>query len=356
MKWIVFTLSFCIVVSAAPTCISCSVFGINDKSVQVVGKNYDWMVDDGLLVVNKRNVKKTAFVYFQQPSEHPARWVSKFGSITFNQFGCGLPNGGMNEKGLIVEAFILFGGSYPTTEGLSSISQLQWTQYQLDNYATVTEVVNHVEGLRIRPTKGAPVLHHFIWDRTGNWAVIDWIEGKARITSKSSEVLPVMTNIPYSLAIEHWKNRSVPEKDIAQSSLRFSKIADQISSNSFNTNIEAYNFAFRVLDSVQWEYPTMWQIVYDPINLHIKFKTRVNNEIRYVDMKHLDFDCRKPMLVLDINAFGKGDVGERLLRYDREINRELIKNVLLKTPFIKKAPPEVLSHRSQYIDTHNCEN
>ena len=33
----------------------------------------------------------------------PASWVSKYGSVTFNQYGRELPTGGMNEAGLVVE-------------------------------------------------------------------------------------------------------------------------------------------------------------------------------------------------------------------------------------------------------------
>ena len=40
-------------------------------------------------------------------------WVSKYGSITFNQYGKEFPTGGMNETGLVVELMWAAGSQYP---------------------------------------------------------------------------------------------------------------------------------------------------------------------------------------------------------------------------------------------------
>ena len=37
------------------------------------------------------------------PPEKPIEWISKYGSISFNQFGAEFPYGGINEEGLVVE-------------------------------------------------------------------------------------------------------------------------------------------------------------------------------------------------------------------------------------------------------------
>jgi choloylglycine hydrolase len=60
----------------------------------VFGKNYDWDVADGLVIVNKRGVAKTAMT-----NDNPAKWTSKYGSVTFNQYGREMPCGGINEAG-----------------------------------------------------------------------------------------------------------------------------------------------------------------------------------------------------------------------------------------------------------------
>ena len=39
---------------------ACTTFQLNHEGQVLVGKNYDWMVEDGLIIVNKRGVAKTA--------------------------------------------------------------------------------------------------------------------------------------------------------------------------------------------------------------------------------------------------------------------------------------------------------
>ena len=122
---------------------ACSGFQLNHAGQILVGKNYDYMVPDGLIMANKRGLKKTAMPYFWSDDTPagvgtPARWTAKHGSITFNQYGRELPAGGMNEKGLVVESMGLFGaGKYPDPDKRPSILMWQWIQYQLDNSATV---------------------------------------------------------------------------------------------------------------------------------------------------------------------------------------------------------------------------
>ena len=89
---------------------ACTTFQLNHDGQVLVGKNYDWMVEDGLIIVNKRGVAKTAM---QSTVDNtgmgiPVKWTSKYGSITFTQYGRELGPGGMNEAGLVVESMGLF--------------------------------------------------------------------------------------------------------------------------------------------------------------------------------------------------------------------------------------------------------
>ena len=80
---------------------ACTTFCIDDGEKLVFGRNYDWGIGVGLVMVNKRGLSKTALLF--SPTEVPARWVSKYGSVTFNQYGREFPTGGINEKGLVPE-------------------------------------------------------------------------------------------------------------------------------------------------------------------------------------------------------------------------------------------------------------
>ena len=78
---------------------ACSTFVLKSNHLQVYGRNYDWDLDDALVIVNKRGcIKKSA----DRPGEKGERaiWTVKYGSVTFNQYGREFPMGGMNEVGL----------------------------------------------------------------------------------------------------------------------------------------------------------------------------------------------------------------------------------------------------------------
>src|SRR5688572_29038273 len=95
-KFIAFMLLLVYSAAAFP----CSTFLLNKDGQLVFGRNYVWVSGNGMLVVNTKGVKKMAQL---TEGENPAKWVSKWGSITFNQFGKEFPHGGMNEAGLVIE-------------------------------------------------------------------------------------------------------------------------------------------------------------------------------------------------------------------------------------------------------------
>ena len=114
---------------------TCTTFCIKDSNNLIFGRNLDFDAGYGHIIINKRNVKKSALI---RPPEKPIEWISKYGSITFNQIG-ELPYGGINEKGLVIEQMWLDETTYPEIDSRFGLSELQWIQYQLDNSSTVNE-------------------------------------------------------------------------------------------------------------------------------------------------------------------------------------------------------------------------
>jgi len=74
-------------------------------------------------------VEKTALLYPETVGQ-PAKWVSAYGSVTFNQFGRELPLGRMNEAGLVIEIMWLTQTEYPHSDRRPALRELQWAQYQ----------------------------------------------------------------------------------------------------------------------------------------------------------------------------------------------------------------------------------
>jgi len=127
--------SLIVVLAIAPSARPCTAF-LQDGAL-LAGKNLDWILDEGLLIVNKKGVSKRAMVL--DPTEKTAQWVSRYGSVTFNQYGREMPMGGMNEAGLVVESLWLDNTRNPQPDERPGL--ISWPQYQLDNCRTVAEVV-----------------------------------------------------------------------------------------------------------------------------------------------------------------------------------------------------------------------
>jgi choloylglycine hydrolase len=104
---------------------SCTTFLLDNGGQPVFGRNLDWYIGDGLVIINKRGVKKTANAGpFEQ--DNLLTWTSKYGSATFNQHGREFPLGGMNEAGLIVETMVLEDTEYPSPDSRPEVEVLQW--------------------------------------------------------------------------------------------------------------------------------------------------------------------------------------------------------------------------------------
>src|SRR4030095_10240864 len=104
---------------------ACTTFCINKDGQIIFGRNYDWITGAGIVSTNLRGLFKTSM---QNNDGGTISWVSKFGSITFNQYGKEFPTGGMNEQGLVVELMWLDGTRYPKKDERPSVGVLQWIQ------------------------------------------------------------------------------------------------------------------------------------------------------------------------------------------------------------------------------------
>ena len=324
---------------------ACTTFCLdNGDDAPLFGRNYDWMVDDALVMVNKSGVTKTAaFV------DDPAAWTSQYGNVTFNQFGRELPNGGMNEAGLVVEIMWLAEAVYPPPDERPAISELQWVQYQLDNYATVAEVLASDEKIRIN--EGSQPLHFLVCDAAGDCAVIEFLNGKTVAHYGDDLLYTALTNSTYddsmTYADRHFSNASEMELPAGGGSLeRFTRACDL--SARFDNAAPATDYAFSILDNVAQADSTVWSIVYDYDDSRIYFKTAQVSEVRYFDTSAFDYTTATPVRILDMNAVLSGDVTGEFEDYSYEANRALIGGVFAGVDFLKDIPEETLDAIALY--------
>lgn len=125
-------------------------------------------------------------------------------SITFNQNGKEMPYGGMNEKGLVVEMLWLELTRYNISDEKKYVNELEWIQYQLDNFESVTQVIDHLNDLKIYPIKGK--IHYILADTKGESVIIEYLNEKPTTYKKEANVCQTITNnsVPQS---ESYKNQ-----------------------------------------------------------------------------------------------------------------------------------------------------
>jgi choloylglycine hydrolase len=309
---------------------ACSTFVLRDGQDVLYGKNFDFFMNGGYVMTNRRGVCKTALV---DPSQTPVRWVSKYGSLTFNQVGQEFPYGGMNEAGLVVENMWLRTSRYPAPDGRPAISELQWIQYQLDNCASVVEVL--ASDSRIRIESSSRPIHFLVADRSGAMAAIEFLDGTMVVHSGSDLGVSALTNSTYdeSLAFLALHEGFGGKKRIVSSheSLdRFATIAAMLRDHRALREKRAVRRAFEILDAVAQGDETVWSVVYDLARMRIMFKSVVNKNVRTVRTSEFDFDCAAPSRALAVDAPGHGNVDRHSERYTTELNRALVRSTFAR--------------------------
>lgn len=332
---------------------SCSTFYIRNSARPVFGKNYDWSADVGYLIVNKRGVSKEAMV-----GRKPATWVSQYGSVSFNQYGRELPSGGMNEAGLVVELMWLDDTQYATRDERPGLGNMQWIQYQLDNSATVDEVIASDATIRVE-AGGKAKIHYLVADRQGSCATVEFIDGKLQYHSRESLPWTVLTNDTYRSSLDYLKmfegfggDRVVSQN---QSSLgRFVNAAAMVDQFNDDEGQDSIDYGFDILECVAQGDYTKWSIVYDIDAEVVYFRTFANKSRRYVRVADCDFDCDTPVTMFDINSAGAGDVTGDFVRYTYDLNHGLIKDAFGQTSFLKAVPADVKSRLARYPAGLKC--
>ncbi|HEY8025115.1 MAG TPA: linear amide C-N hydrolase [Burkholderiaceae bacterium] len=335
---------------------ACTAFELNDNQHIVFGRNYDWSTAVGLAMVNQRGLNKSALLL--QGGE-PLQWVSRYGSLTFNQYGREMPNGGINEKGLIIEVLWLESSRYPSPDKRPTLNPLTWIQYQLDTAASVNDVIASDSHVRVSPEYSA-ALHYLICERGGRCATVEFVDGKMLAHTDGNLPLPVLTNNTYDESIRHMKSLSNAtdvgdEKGYRNASLsRFGRAAIMLKAYQKKPSGQPVDYAFDVLDEVTIHGSTKWSIVYDETAQQVHFRTLGNSRIRTIDLAALDFTCVKTMKMLDMNASGSGNVTKQLRDYSAGMDRSLIELAFRHTSLTRDMPQSVVDIVVKHADGATC--
>ena len=333
---------------------ACTTFCLHGKGEVLFGRNYDWTIGDALVLVNKRGVAKTATII---DSDNGAKWLSKYGSVTFNQYGRENPTGGMNEAGLVVEQMWLSDTAYPKVDARSAVGTQEWIQYLLDNSATTAEAIKNAEGLRI---ESDVKVHYLINDKAGNTASIEFLKGMMIVHTGASLATPTLTNDTYDNSLNYAKHTDVAKANSNESLDRFTRAVKKTKEFEKRplTDEQAVAYAFEVLSDVaqknRTDTWTQWSIVYDQKRSRIYFRTLQSPQIKSVDIKAFDYSCDTPVKMFDMNAKESGDVTAKFIDYTLKANRDLIERSFNGTSFLKDTPPMARFYVASYPASFKC--
>lgn len=247
-----------------------------------IGKNFDSIVNTGMLFTNKRGLIKVSAVF---PPDRPLEWVSAYGSITFSQSGKEYPASGMNERGLVVEQTTLRSSVYPDYEGKPVAGILEITQYLLDTCGTVKQALNALD--RIAAAKTSWPVHFALFDREGNRAVVEYLKGEKKVYRGVTSEAVVLDNTEY-----------------LQQGCRL----ELKTTEAVFDNLEE----LRVRD-------TVWSNVYDLKEKRIYIRAGMNSGVVPIELDQLDFSAGSRSLMLNIK-----DRDFFLQPYSEEANRQLV--------------------------------
>lgn len=318
----------------------CSSFVLKNGKTILLGKNFDWTFDKGYIIKNLRNTTKVA--YFTHNGT-PASWTSKYGSITFNQNGKEMPYGGMNEKGLVVEMLWLEDTGFNISEDKTYLNELEWIQYQLDNFQTVDEVISHIRDLKIYPIKGK--IHYILADTQGKSVIIEYLDGKPEIYEKEANSCQAITNKSVIYSEKFIENIKGIRKNNTSTTYRYHQLENQIRKLQ-NSNDFSEMTAFQMLKSVnipKGDFKTVWTIVYNIENKTISFFSHSHKKTKKINLNNIDFE--KEISHFNMNQDIEIVLDTKLKPFSELANFEIASASLIHLGFDMELTTEISKHQ-----------
>ena len=326
-----------------PALDACTTFCVRAGDRVLFGRNYDFEIGDGRLMVNAARLEKKGTL------DGGPSWRSRYGSVTFNQFGRGFPMGGINEAGVVVELMWLNDTEYPAQDSRLPVSVLEWIQYQLDTAGSVGDIIASDARVRIA---GRIPLHYLVSDATGAAATIEFLGGK--LVARSGATLPaaVLANETYASSLAFTEARRGQTPSGSGSHERFARVAASLPQIA-GAGGAAVERAFATLgDAAQRS--TRWSIVYDQTARVIHWRTDERDAVRFLRLSSVDFSCAAAPLSLDVHAAVTGDVRPHLTTLTLEGNTELIAGSSRKTSFTRRTTADEVASQARYGFSGSC--
>lgn len=297
----------------------CSTFVLEHGDALVAGHNLDEsMPVPGMVVANPRGLAKRNVTYGEivtrvsAASRPRLKWVSRFGSVTWNVFGREFPDGGMNEAGLYVAEMTLLSTVWPQRVRQPRMYHHQWIQFLLDAFATVPEAV---ASLATALPDGHCRWHFLLLDASGKTAIVEFLGGRPVVHTDDACPHKVLCNAIYEdeLAdLQHYSGfggsaNPVPRYEKEDPRFRWASMALR----EYGGSSPAVDFAFDLLERLDLG-TTKWTIVCDIRRRRMHFRTSIAPTLRWIEIARLDFTPSRRTRALNIHNDASGDVTDLL--------------------------------------------
>ena len=291
---------------------------LGPDNMVVTGRTMDWKEDlKSNIYLFPRGMKRAG-----ADSGNTIHWTSKYGSVITAGYDIGTSDG-INEKGLVANILYLTESSYNRPGDTRPVMGISiWTQYVLDNFATVDEAVQELRKELFRidapdmPNGAQSKLHLAISDTTGNSAIFEYINGQLII--HEGRECQIMTNSPtYEKQItlnNYWQQigglTMLPGTNRA---------ADRFVRASFYINAipkvadtrTAVASVFSVIRNTSVPLgittpnepnisSTRWRTVSDQKNKVYFFESTIQPNVFWVNLRDVDFSEKAPVKMLDL--------------------------------------------------------
>ncbi len=291
---------------------------IGPDGMVVTGRTMDWKEDpQSNLYLFPRGIERRGGL-----TDNTIKWTSRYGSVVTAGYDIGVCDG-MNEKGLMANLLFLSESDYKRHDDPRPVMGLSiWTQYVLDNFATVDEVVAELSKELFRidnpdlPNGAKSTLHLSVSDATGNSAIFEYINGNLVI--HQGRDCQVMTNSPtYDKQLtlnDYWRQIGglVMLPGTNRASDRFVRASFYVNVLPMTSDFRhAVAGMFSVVRNVSVplgisvpDQPniasTRWRTVADQKNLRYYFESTISPNIFWVDLIKADLSVGMPVKKLTL--------------------------------------------------------
>jgi hypothetical protein len=207
---------------------------------------------------------------------------------------------------------------------MPTISDVQFIQYQLDNSATIHDVIDNTTKVRI--FSFASQLHFFFCDSSNACGILQFVEGRPMMVVKEPGNPLALTNDFYGTSLDALKKYETTNNLPAKDSLKRFVIAHQLMKNFPGSDEMTY--AWSAAKALTQEFPkTLWSFVTNnqyPGRIYFRDARELNKQPQWIDLNKMKPKCSAAEVMLPLNSQGEGDQSQNFIPFNLNAQEYLV--------------------------------